>query len=199
MSLPTIARVFAVLVVLLSHGPACAADNAAGFISGLGKRAIDILTSSKSQAERQSRFHELFDEAFDVPGIARFVLGPYWRVATDAQREEFPKLFETYIVRVYLVRFSGYSGEQLKVTGSRPEGENTTLVMSQIIGDSKSPPVKADWRVAKTTRGFNVIDVMIEGVSMAVLEREEFSSVIQRGGGQVEVLFKELRQRSAQG
>src|SRR5258708_3552959 len=139
MSLRAIARVFAVLVVLLSHVPAHAADDAAGFISDLGKRVIDVLTSTQSQAERESKFHKLFDEAFDVPGIARFVLGHYWRTATDAQREEFPKLFETYIVHVYAVRFGGYSGEQLKVTGSRPEGDNASLVMSQIIAASNRP------------------------------------------------------------
>jgi phospholipid transport system substrate-binding protein len=200
MFLRTIARAFAVLVVVaLAPAPARAADDAAGFISDLGKRAIGVLTSAKSQAERESQFHALFDEGFDVPRIARFVLGPYWRTATDAQREQFPKLFEDYIVHVYAVRFGGYSGEQLKVTGSRPEGDNATLVTSLIIADSNSPPIKADWRVAKTSRGFNVVDVIIEGVSMAVVEREEFSSVIQRGGGQVEALLKELRDRSGQG
>ena len=199
MRLRAIAPAFAVLVgVALPPAPARAADDAAGFISDLGTRAISVLTSAKSQAERESQFQAIFDQGFDVPGIARFVLGPYWRTATDAQREQFPKLFEAYIVHVYAVRFGGYSGEQLKVTGSRPDGDNATLVTSQIIADSNRPPIKADWRVAKTGRGFEVIDVMIEGVSMAVVEREEFSSVIQRGGGQLEALLKELRERSGQ-
>ena len=186
------------LVVLLDHVPVRAADDDAVFVSGLAQRTIDVLLSARSQAEREAKFHELVDEAFDVPAIARFVLGPYWRTATDAQREEFQKLFETYIVHVSAVRFGGYSGEQLKVTGSRPEGDKTVFVKSQIVRVGNAPPVNADWRVVKTDRGLKIVDVIVEGVSMAVTEREEFSSVIQRGGGQVEVLLRELRERTRQ-
>src|SRR5262252_9370321 len=190
MSLRAIAGAFVVLVVLLDHVPARAADDDAVFVSGLAQRTIDVLLSTRSQAEREAKFHELVDQAFDVPAIARFVLGPYWRTATDAQREEFQKLFETYIVHVSAVRFGGYSGEQLKVTGSRPEGDKTVFVKSQIVRVGNAPPVNADWRVVKTDRGLKIVDVIVEGVSMAVTEREEFSSVIQRGGGQVEVLLR---------
>jgi len=198
MSLRAIAGAIVVLVALLDHVPAQAADDPAVFISGVAKRTIDVLPSTRSQAEREAKFHELVDEAFDVPAIARFVLGPYWRTATDAQREEFQKLFETYIVHVSAVRFGGYSGEQLKVTGSRPEGDKTVFVKSQIVRVGNAPPVNADWRVVKTDRGLKIVDVIVEGVSMAVTEREEFSSVIQRGGGQVEVLLRELRERTRQ-
>ena len=198
MSLRAIAGAFVVLVVLLDHVPARAADDDAVFVSGLAQRTIDVLLSTRSQAEREAKFHELVDQAFDVPAIARFVLGPYWRTATDAQREEFQKLFETYIVHVSAVRFGGYSGEQLKVTGSRPEGDKTVFVKSQIVRVGNAPPVNADWRVVKTDRGLKIVDVIVEGVSMAVTEREEFSSVIQRGGGQVEVLLRELRERTGQ-
>jgi phospholipid transport system substrate-binding protein len=201
MSLRAIARVFAVLVVaaVAAQAPVRAADDAAGFVSDLGERAIHVLTSTSSEADREREFRALFDEGFDVPGIARFVLGPYWRTSTDAQHEEFTKLFEAYIIHAYVVRFSAYSGQQLKVAGSRPEGDTATLVNSQITGTTNSPPVKVDWRVAKTDKGFKITDVIVEGVSMAITERQEFASVIQRGGGQVDALLKALRERSGQG
>jgi phospholipid transport system substrate-binding protein len=201
MSLRAVARLFVVLFVaaVTIPAPARAADDPAGFISDLGKRAINVLTSTQSQADREREFKALFDEGFDVPGIARFVLGPYWRTATDPQRDEFTKLFEAYIIHAYVVRFSAYSGQQLKVTGSRPEGDNASLVNSQITGTNNSPPVKVDWRVAKVEPGFKITDVVVEGVSMAVTERQEFASVIQRGGGQIEALLKALRERSGQG
>lgn len=202
MALRAAARFLAVLVVatFAALAPARAADDpAAGFISDLGERAIHVLTSTSSQADREREFKALFDEGFDVPGIARFVLGPYWRTATDAQHDEFTKLFEAYIIHAYVVRFSAYSGQQLKVNGSRPEGDTSTLVNSQITGTTNSPPVKVDWRVAKTDKGFKITDVIVEGVSMAITERQEFASVIQRGGGQIEALLKALRERSGQG
>jgi phospholipid transport system substrate-binding protein len=201
MSLRAVARLSILLIVAALSAPVparAAPSDAAGFISDLGERAINVLTSTKSEPERETAFRKLFDEGFDVPGIARFVLGPYWRTATDAQRDEFTKLFETYIIHAYVVRFSAYSGQQLKITGSRPEGDNA-LVNSQITGISNSPPVKVDWRVAKLDSGYKITDVIVEGVSMAVTERQEFASVIQRGGGQLEALLKALRERSGQG
>jgi len=198
MSLRAVARYVALLLIAVIAAPLparAAATDPSGFISDLGERAINVLTSTQSQAERESQFTKLFDEGFDVPGIARFVLGPYWRTATDAQRDEFTKLFEAYIIHAYVVRFSAYSGQQLKVTGSRPEGDGA-LVTSQITGVNNSPPVKVDWRVAKADAGFKITDVIVEGVSMAITERQEFASVIQRGGGQLEALLKALRERS---
>jgi phospholipid transport system substrate-binding protein len=201
MSLRAVARLLFVLLIAAVAIPApvkAAAGDAPGFISDLGERAVNVLTSTQSQADRETAFRKLFDEGFDVPGIARFVLGPYWRTATDAQRDEFTKLFEAYIIHAYVVRFSAYAGQQLKVTGSRPEGDNA-LVNSVITGVSNSPPVKVDWRVAKLSPGYKITDVIVEGVSMAVTERQEFASVIQRGGGQLEALLKALRERSGQG
>jgi phospholipid transport system substrate-binding protein len=202
MSLRAVARTLLILIAVTTAPlapPARAADDAAGFISDLGKRAIDVLTSTSSDSDREQHFRTLFDEGFDVPNIARFVLGTYWRTATDPQREEFTKLFEAYIVHSYTVRFSQYSGQQLKVTGSRAEGDTSSLVTSQIAGTTGSPPVKVDWRVAKAEGKFKITDVIVEGVSMAVTERQEFASVIQRGGGQIEALLKLLRERSGQG
>src|SRR4051794_38004673 len=103
-----------------SVGRAAPADPAA-FVSDLGKRAIDVLTSKQTEAAREKEFRKLFDEGFDLQAIGRFVLGPYWRTATEQQRQEFLKLFENYVVHSYAVRFGEYSGQQLKVLGSRPQ------------------------------------------------------------------------------
>lgn len=201
MSMRAIARFLVIFLVLTAGAqvPARAAEDAPGFVSDLGKRAVNVLTSNLSEAQRESQFRALFDEGFDVPGIARFVLGPYWRTATDPQRQEFTKLFEAYIIHAYTVRFSAYSGQQLHVESSRPEGEKGSLVMSQITGANNSPPVKVDWRLAKIGPGYKITDVIVEGISMAITERQEFASVIQRGGGQVEALLKLLREKSGQG
>jgi phospholipid transport system substrate-binding protein len=178
--------------------PAQAASDPKGFVADLGSRAIGVLTSHLSDADREARFRELFDEGFDVPAISRFVLGSYWRTASDAQHEEFTKLFEAYEVHAYSVRFSAYTGEQLKVLGSRPEGDNGALVLSQIATANGGAPVKVDWRVSGTDGSYKMTDVMVEGVSMALTERQEFASIIQRGGGQLEVLLKLLRDKTAQ-
>jgi phospholipid transport system substrate-binding protein len=180
--------------------PVRAASDPAGFITDLGTRAIHVLTSGLSEAERENQFRALFDEGFDVPEIARFVLGPNWRTATEAQRQEFTKLFETYVVHAYSVRFGAYAGQQLKVGSARPEGDNAWLVQSQIaLPNSSQPPVRVDWRVNGSSSGYKITDVSVEGVSMALTERQEFAGIIQRGGGQIDSLLKLLREKIGQG
>jgi phospholipid transport system substrate-binding protein len=187
-----------VLAMAAPGAPARAATDAPGFISDLGERAVKVLTSTESEADREKQFRSLFDEGFDVPGIARFVLGTYWRTAPEAQRKEFEQLFESYVVHAYTVRFSAYSGQQMKIGASRPEGDAGSLVSSQMVSPAGgTPPVKIDWRVAKSDSVYKITDVIVEGVSMAVTERQEFASIIQRGGGQVEALLKLLRERTA--
>jgi phospholipid transport system substrate-binding protein len=195
------ARFFAVLlaaVAIAAPGPARAADDAAGFISDLGQRTVQILAAKSSESEREAKFRTIFEEGFDIPAISRFVLGGYWRTASEAQRQDFITLFEAYVIRAYAVRFNDYGGEQLKVTAARAEDGESSMVQSMIARPSGAPPIKVDWRVNKTATGFKITDVIVEGVSMAVTQRQEFASVIQRNGGQIDALLKLLREKSGQ-
>jgi phospholipid transport system substrate-binding protein len=201
MSFRVAARIVLVMLAaaIALPAPGRAASDPTGFIADLGSRAISALTSRLSDTDRESQFRALFNEGFDVPEISRFVLGPNWRTATEAQRQEFTKLFEAYLVHAYSVRFSGYAGQQLKVGSARPEGDNASLVQSQIaLPNGSQPPVKVVWRVSGSNNNYKITDVMVEGVSMAVTQRQEFASVIQRGGGQIDPLLKLLREKVGQ-
>src|SRR5438132_7657626 len=121
---------------------ALAAADPAAVINNLGSRALEVLGKNATPAQRAARFHELFQQDFDVAGIARFVLGRYWKTATPDQQEEFVKLFENYIARVYSSQLAAYSCETLKVTGSRPEPEGA-VAASEIIRPTGPPPDKA--------------------------------------------------------
>jgi phospholipid transport system substrate-binding protein len=193
-----LSSLFLALAVAVAAPPVqAAANDPAQFVTELGNKALDVLNQKQlPQGEREKRFRALLNEGFDVPAIGRFVLGRYYRTATDQQRQEFTKLFEDYIVQAYTARFSQYSGETFKVTGSRPESETASLVTSQIIRTNGAPPVKVDWRVIKTNNGFKIDDVIVEGVSMKITQRDEFASVIQRNGGQVDALLNMLREKT---
>jgi phospholipid transport system substrate-binding protein len=178
-------------------------EAAASFVQDLGARAVDILvTPNLQRQDTENRFRALLNEGFDVPYIGRFVLGRYWNGATPAQRQEYLELFELLIVKVYADRFSEYSGqnldssETLRILGHRPEGERDAIVQSQIVRPD-GPPVMVEWRVRERDGQNKIIDVAVEGVSMSVTQRNEFASVIQRGGGSVEALLDALRQRTA--
>lgn len=174
---------------------AATADPAA-VINNLGNRALEVLGKNATPAQRVARFHELFREDFDVPGIARFVLGRYWKTATPEQQEEFVKLFEDYIALVYSNQLAAYSGETLRVTGSRTSAEEA-IVASEIIRPTGAPPVKVDWHLTDRNGAYKISDVTVDGISMAVTQRSEFASVIQRNGGQVANLIAQLREKTA--
>jgi phospholipid transport system substrate-binding protein len=193
----TLLRTFLLLfAVSLAPLPAKAADDAAAFIAGLGEKTLALLNQKLPPDQLEPKFREILHEGFDVEQISRFVLGPYWRSADDAQKKEFVKLFEDYIVKAYSIRFSEYTGEQFKITGSRPEGDNSSLVTSQILRPGNAPPVRVDWRVNKTPTGYKIGDVVVENVSMMLTQKQEFASIIQRNGGQLEALLKMLREKT---
>ncbi len=181
--------------ILISLRPAAAAADPATVITSLGNQALEVLGKNVDPNLRVTRFRQLFREDFDVPGIARFVLGRYWRIATEPQQQEFIKLFTDYIALAYSNRLAEYSGETLHVIGSRP-GPDGSVVSSEIIRPSGAPPAKVDWVLTQHAGTYKINDVVVEGVSMAVTERSEFASVIQRNGGQVQGLITALRQKT---
>jgi phospholipid transport system substrate-binding protein len=191
------------LVVLAAGAPSAApADQrgaeAAKFVQALGDQAIHIITDPQlTKADRASRFKTMFVDGFDVPAIGRFVLGRYWRTANDKQRAEFLTLFQDMIVATYTNRFSEYKGEQFQVTGSRADGDSV-LVGTNVTQQKGGPPVKVDWRVLGAPGKFKIVDVIIEGVSMSVTQQQEFGSVIQRNGGQIDGLLATMRERIQQ-
>lgn len=164
------------------------------FITKLADTGIGFLQNKNlSQEKREKEFRNLLQENFDMKTIGRFALGRYWKSSSKQQQQEYLDLFENMIVDVYARRFSEYDGQQLKVNSARPEGKSDVLVSSSILQES-GPEISVDWRVRKKKNGkLKVIDIMVEGVSMSLTQRSDFASVIQRGGGKVDVLLAHLR------
>jgi phospholipid transport system substrate-binding protein len=185
-----------IAAVLASAIPAAAAADPTALISNLGTRALEVLGKNATPSQRVDRFRALLREDFDVPGIARFVLGRYWNTATEQQRAEFVKLFEDYIALAYSTRLAEYTGETFKVVGSRPDADGA-IVTSQILRPAGAAPVKLEWRVTGRDGAYKISDVSVDGISMAVTQRSEFASVIQHNGGQVQGLLTMLRDKTA--
>lgn len=167
------------------------------FVNSLSQRAISSLTASGiSDADREARFRELFLSSFDDLTIARFVLSSYWRVATEAQRGAFRDLFREVLVRTYARRFAGYHGETLTVQGSQPMPQGGGSVVRTVLNRNAEPAVEIDWRLSQGADGqYRVIDLVVEGVSMSVTQRNEYLALIQRNGGSLDALIAELQQR----
>ena len=174
-----------------------AAQDAAGFVQNLGNQAIQVLGHSVPPAQRTAHFRQIFNADFDLHGAAQFVLGPAGRNLSPEQQQEFLPLFRDYLAQAYSARLTEYGGEPFRVTGSRPNGDET--IVSSEVQRRSGAPVRMDWHVVNRNGRFLVTDVYVDGVSMRVTHRQEFASIIQRNGGRPDALLAALRQQLAQG
>jgi phospholipid transport system substrate-binding protein len=148
------------------------------------------------RAAQMQRFRRLFLEAFDVEAIGRYSLGRYWTASTTAQRQEFQSLFERDIVVAYAGRFVRLAGRPFNVVGSRAQGADHAVVISE-MADSAGARDRITWRVLKRRGTFKIVDVMVHGVSISMLQRADYRSFLDRSGGHVETLLDVLRRRAA--
>ena len=197
---PWAAGFVCLLVVGLAGLPRSAAAQAQGpeaFISRLGNEGLRALGPSVPPNVRTTRFRQLFQSDFDVPEIARFVLGPYRRGLTPQQQQQFDAVFREYIAHSYARKLANYAGDQFQVIGARPWGGGT-LVYSQVGGRS-GKPIELDWQVVNRGGRYQVTDVLVDHVSMKLSERNEIAGIIQRNGGRPDAAIAALRQELGYG
>jgi phospholipid transport system substrate-binding protein len=192
----------AIGVALLVFAPIFAApriadaQDAAAFIRNVGTQAIEVMGPSVSPGARTARFRHLFENDFDLPGAARFVLGPHGRDLTPQQQQEFLTLFREALAQAYSQKLGQYGGQPFRVTGSRPMG-GETIVSSQ-VDRAGGAPIEIDWHVADRGGRLLITDVAIDGVSQKVAQRNQYAAIIQRNGGRPDALLAALRQELAQ-
>ena len=167
------------------------------YVISTTEKAIKTLTDeSIDPQEKETRFGKLFDENFDIPSISRFVLGKYWKSATTTQKKEFIVTFRNYIVKTYSSRFSEYTGEKLTLINSENESNPKLFIVHTALNREDAPPIKVDWRVGLKKDRYVILDIIIEGISLAITQRSEFISVIDQNDGNVDNLIKLLKEKS---
>lgn len=195
MRTPHVVSGLAVLLLAGLSAPGYATESTPGQSAFVAELAHDALLSANSQtssvADRQKRLEGLLDEDFDVPLIASFVLGRYWQNASDSERRKFTAVYRDFMVRAYAQRFTEYNGESFRITGQRDESATSTVVSTEISPIISEPPVKVDWRVVGKG-GYRIIDIIVGGISMVLAQREEFASSLQRNGGDLASLIREM-------
>jgi phospholipid transport system substrate-binding protein len=187
-------RLAGAAAVLFFVLPASAADPSK-LIETVAAQVIDIV-KTKSGADRQAAIRQVMQANFDLPFMTRSALGKYWNQTTEAQRARFLAALETAEARAYSERFGQYEGQTLalgKVT-ARPNG--ITVVDSK-LNQATGQPIKLEWEVRDNGQGPRITDVKVEGVSLIMTRRSDFSSYIQNNGGSVEPLIQELEARAS--
>ncbi len=176
-------------------------EEASKFLDTLASYALNVLRSDQlSLEEREAKVRSLLAENFDLPKIGRFVLGKSWREASEEQQKEYQRLFGDFVTQTYAKRLGGYTGEAFKIVKADAYGVNDALVLTEIARPS-GPPLKAGWRVTNGDGGLKILDVVVEGVSMAATQRSEFQAVVKNHGlnGLIEMLRLRVDKFSARG
>lgn len=182
------------VTVLVAPARAASNDDARALVQALESEAVALAAKHLTQAQREQRFRQLLATQFDVPTICQFILSRHWRAATAEQRQDFQKLFEDMTVLTWVRRFDDYGGQKLEVTRISPEPDG--FITETAIGRKDAPPMPVQWRMTEREGKLRITDITVEGVSMAITQRQEYGSVIQRQGG-IDGLLKLMRNKIA--
>ena len=170
-------------------------ESARAFITLLGKETVDALQGPDAAAQKAAKMEDILRRGFDFQTIGRFVLGRYWNTATPQQREEYLKVFADFVAKSYSRRLA----EEATITGFninnvRDLGEGDTLVQTSITRPSGAP-LNYEWRVRDRAGSPKIVDVIVEGVSLLVTQRSDFTSVAGQQG--IDGLIANLRDKAA--
>ena len=172
--------------VLLPPAPARAQvdlDAARSLVAEVAEQGVsDVLVSDLSHGEKIERFRALFEQHFDIPAIARFVLARHARGLDEAELARFIDLFREVNIYTWARRFKDYDGQQLVVSDALADGDHGAFVDTRVEQEGNQQPMTVRWRLRQREDGFKVVDLIVEGVSMAITYRSEYGSVISQRG-----------------
>jgi len=165
------------------------------FVQSTVNRASEALNNKFSKEEKIERLKEIASETVDINGIGYYTLGAYRKNINEDQKKEYSNLFEQYFLKSFASRLAEYSNPEIEVVSKKKLNENYTMVSSILVGTEQRPEVKIDWRIyTKKPENPLIRDLIIEGLSLARTQKEEFSSIIQSNDGDINALFSTLKE-----
>ena len=167
------------------------------FIQSTVNRASQILSKNISKEEKINELKSIAKETVDIKGIGLYSLGPTRKEINDTQKNKFLKLFESYFLKSFSSRLAEYTNPQIEVKGKKVLNKNYTIVNSLLVGTSERPEIKIDWRIyTKNPDNPLIRDLIIEGLSLARTQKEEFNSIILSADGDINTLISKLKEFS---
>tara|TARA_Y100000385_G_scaffold99229_1_gene102662 strand:- start:2 stop:592 length:591 start_codon:yes stop_codon:yes gene_type:complete len=163
------------------------------FVQSTVNRASKVLSENISKEEKIDKLKIIAKETVDIKGIGFYTLGSIRKNLNDKQKEKYEKLFEEYFLKSFSSRLSEYTNPEIDVFSKEVLSENYTIVNSLLKGTSERPEVKIDWRIyTKNPENPLIRDLIIEGLSLARTQKEEFSSILNSNDNDVNALFTTL-------
>ena len=163
------------------------------FVESTIKKATSILSNNNSKESKIKQLKTVAKETVDINGIGLYTLGPVRKSLDKTQKEKYIKLFEQYFLKSFSSRLVDYTNPDISILGKEKLNENYTIVKSLLSGNNERPEVKIDWRIyTKNPNNPLIRDLIIEGLSLARTQKEEFASILNSNDGKIDALFKTL-------
>ena len=164
------------------------------FVQSTVNRASKVLGENFSKDEKISKLKTIAKETVDIRGIGFYTLGSFRKTLNEKQKKEYENLFEQYFLKSFASRLAEYSNPEIQVNSKEILNKNYTMVSSILVATAKRPEVNISWRIyTKNPENLLIRDLIIEGLSLARTQKEEFSSIIQSNDGNINALFESLR------
>ena len=180
------------LIMCLWAVPVLASDSEIDFLQNLSKDVIENgIEGTHSHSEREAFMRQRFTANLDLKSIGQFVLGAYWKKASDTEKQEFLSVFTELLTKTWTDRFGLYNGQTVKLISSRPAQQKNQFYVESEIQDKT--PIALVWRVRSKNDTFLIIDISVEGVSMAMSYRSEYTTFLQQHQGRMADLISELK------
>ena len=165
------------------------------FVQSTVNRASEALNNKHSKKEKIKKLKEIASETVDIRGIGYYTLGAYRKNISDDQIKKYNTLFEQYFLKSFSSRLAEYTNPEIEVISKKELNKNYTMVSSKLVATEQRPEVKINWRIyTKDSENLLIRDLIIEGLSLARTQKEEFSSIIESNDGDIKALFATLEE-----
>ena len=165
------------------------------FVQETADRASEALNKRQSKEEKMEILKTIAKENVDIKGIGFYSLGKHRKNMSDQKKEEYLEIFNKYFLKTFSSRLAEYTDPRIRVDSQKKLSDKYTMVLSTLLATEDKPEIKIDWRViTKDPDNPLIIDLIIEGVSLAKVQKEEFNSIIQSNDGNINVLFTSLKE-----
>ena len=164
------------------------------FVQSTVNRASQVLSDNLTKEQKIEKLKSIAQETVDIEGIGMYTLGAYRKTLSEDQKREYKILFNQYFLKTFSSRLAEYSNPEIQVNSKEKLNKNYTMVSSILVATEQRPQIKIDWRIyTKNPDDPKIRDLIIEGLSLARTQKEEFSSIIQSNDGNIEALFANLK------
>jgi phospholipid transport system substrate-binding protein len=169
---------------------------ASAFVKSIGDRLVAVVNGSESDHDKRAKLTAIIDGAVDVDGVARFCLGRFWRSASAEQQQRYTELFHQVLVTNITSKLGEYRG--VRFTMGRTQQHDENAVVSTVVERPNNPPTNVDWIISNPGSNPRIIDVIAEGTSLRLTQRQDYASYLSRNNNDIDALINAMRQQVAQ-